>query len=846
MSSLADMMYSYYQSELGESNSLIDMERKFFINGIGDGVQTRTWADAALAYFAQQNGSSPVGTLYDEAFKYYSGQSGLVPASSYSLTDHMSKVYTDGGPSSEGGGAITFGPPVTDNLEAFFSADYILGFNNDKAVSPNKFSFNQASAEIDMTGIGTAEIVSPNCTATRITTQFLDGAACVQMNSAASGDMKCQWGLEGSRVEVTAGQEYTASVLAMASGTARNLQLSILWYSAATGGYLSTDFGDSIPGSFVGYVRSFITATAPVGATHAALVVIVKGCTASNEKIYVDCVAFNTGADRAYSPPGKLINENLLTLNQATVETDTTGFRAGTASPTLTRSTTKLKSGVASLRAQAASAATFTVEAVDAGLSILAAVTAGKVYTGAVSSIAGTTGRSIRVGIRWLDATKSTLSTDYGVAYTSNSASNIDLRVSAVAPVGAVFAYLVAEVASAGNTELHYFDEWGLWEGYQQGWVIPYGDVADNSTIEFWRDISGRGRSTIKGNTLPVVRKAGGVGTDFINLLTYQQATLQDGSATGWSAGANTTVAYTNVQALNGRGCLKATASGSGTLIFYTLSGTSAVPVVEGRTYTAVAYVRSAVSVRKFKCRIRWFDAAGSFISDTSPSDTDSTTSSWTKITSSGEAPAGAAFACVRITTSDTSSASEEHYLDNIGLTEGSNNTWAPPTVLFNDKAGVQFLGGTYNLKIPRLPLLAQSEITVYAVVAQDDQAIPYCPYQATGSQNFYMTVTATSRIPFSTCNAGGATGPALPALKSASILTLKNTPTDTYVYTNGVGGTHASDPTQFLGPVFYVGSSTNAWVGNIMALLIFSGSHSDDERQAVEAWLASVYGITL
>lgn len=82
--SLADLMHTWYVSQVGTEDSLIGLERQYF--GASD---TETWADAALRFYAGANGSSPVGSLNTEAFIYYSGISGLEPAEDFTLTDHM-------------------------------------------------------------------------------------------------------------------------------------------------------------------------------------------------------------------------------------------------------------------------------------------------------------------------------------------------------------------------------------------------------------------------------------------------------------------------------------------------------------------------------------------------------------------------------------------------------------------------------------------------------------------------------------------------------------------------------------------------------------------------------------
>ena len=151
------------------------------------------------------------------------------------------------------------------------------------------------------------------------------------------------------------------------------------------------------------------------------------------------------------------------------------------------------------------------------------------------------------------------------------------------------------------------------------------------------------------------------------NLLTKNQASLET-NTTGWAALTNCAIAQSSAQAADGANSLRLTSVASGNMDATTLTGTSGIACVVGQQYTAMAYFRSAVSARSVLVAIAWYNAAGTFLSESAGTSVGDTTSGFTQATVTATAPANAAFAAVRVRVLATGAASEVHYVDKIGL----------------------------------------------------------------------------------------------------------------------------------------------------------------------------------
>ncbi len=160
---------------------------------------------------------------------------------------------------------------------------------------------------------------------------------------------------------------------------------------------------------------------------------------------------------------------NLLTANQASVETDTTGFF--TIDCTITATTDAALHGSKSLRmaATAAAAAIYTPGANTSGQP----VTAGTTYTASASVKSSGTARSACVRVYWYTAAGAPVSSTNSASVTTSTSAWTRYLVTAVAPATAAFAAVIVE--TEGNTvgDVHYVDCLGFWQGAGGQWALP-------------------------------------------------------------------------------------------------------------------------------------------------------------------------------------------------------------------------------------------------------------------------------------------------------------------------------------------------------------------------------------
>lgn len=151
------------------------------------------------------------------------------------------------------------------------------------------------------------------------------------------------------------------------------------------------------------------------------------------------------------------------------------------------------------------------------------------------------------------------------------------------------------------------------------------------------------------------------------NLLTNPSF---DTNTTGWS-GSNATIArVTTPTPFSGTGALSVTCTSAGTCYATTTTGIGGVAVTAGVTYTASAYVRTAVTTRGAFVNFAWYNNAGTLISTSFGSGiVDSTTYQRTSVTAT--APATAVWAAVQVSFNATAT-SEIHYVDAVMMERSS------------------------------------------------------------------------------------------------------------------------------------------------------------------------------
>lgn len=171
------------------------------------------------------------------------------------------------------------------------------------------------------------------------------------------------------------------------------------------------------------------------------------------------------GVESATVFPNTTIDPNLLTLNEASVETSVADW-ANSVNATLVQSATQAADGTQSLRMTAIAAGDMA-----AVLAVSKTVVPGQTYTGLAQFRSAVTGRQVQVGLQWRDAGDVILSTQYGNQLTDLTTAFTQVALSAVAPAGAVKLRLVVYVVGAVLGEQHYVDKMLLTKGVITSWT---------------------------------------------------------------------------------------------------------------------------------------------------------------------------------------------------------------------------------------------------------------------------------------------------------------------------------------------------------------------------------------
>jgi hypothetical protein len=174
---------------------------------------------------------------------------------------------------------------------------------------------------------------------------------------------------------------------------------------------------------------------------------------------------------------------NLLTVNQASLETDVTGWVQG-ANSTVARTTATALHGSASLAMTCTGAG-------DASCALAvgayAAVTPGVTYGGTLAVKAATVGRSSVLSISWYTAGGAFISAVSSPNVTTNTSTWTTFYTAGVAPPTAAGARLVLTVAAPAASEVHYADCAGIWVGAGGTWALPGTPIAN---LGFYTDES--------------------------------------------------------------------------------------------------------------------------------------------------------------------------------------------------------------------------------------------------------------------------------------------------------------------------------------------------------------------
>jgi hypothetical protein len=158
---------------------------------------------------------------------------------------------------------------------------------------------------------------------------------------------------------------------------------------------------------------------------------------------------------------------NAMTANQASFETNTTGWAAVT-NCSISRSTSQASSGSASLAVLSGSAGDMTASTTTA---TKFPVTANNKFAATAEFRADSTARSCSVGIIWLNTGGTAISTVFGTAENDSSSAWNECNVSGTAPATATHAQVIVKVASAGSSETHYVDKVAFHAGDSPVWT---------------------------------------------------------------------------------------------------------------------------------------------------------------------------------------------------------------------------------------------------------------------------------------------------------------------------------------------------------------------------------------
>lgn len=396
----------------------------------------------------------------------------------------------------------------------------------------NELTRNQAGIEAGAQGW---YAMTNMATPTRSTAQFLNGASSLSLSSTGAGaTMQARSaaavtlaGLQAEGNPVLAGAQYGALASLRAAVSVRLVTVQIDWYTAAAA-YVSTTTGARVATSTTGWIQAYAAGVAPPTAAWAVVVVTVTSPAGAAEVQYLDSVKFG---------PVSAAGINRLTTNESSIETDATGWSAGTNTPTVARTTGQFLDGAAALSLTAAGVG---------GMSVLLAapeaVTVGRSFTARAWFKTAVTARSVRVDILWLNAASTVIATTTGSVVTDATAVWTEASAVGVAPALAVYARPELVVVTTAAAEIHYIDVVTLAETADVTWsrgggVLNLGAAsdaftrADNAASLGTADVGGAWTAHV-GTWGIIGGKAYLASTTLAAIATLQRAPFADGTLT--------------------------------------------------------------------------------------------------------------------------------------------------------------------------------------------------------------------------------------------------------------------------------------------------------------------------
>jgi len=152
---------------------------------------------------------------------------------------------------------------------------------------------------------------------------------------------------------------------------------------------------------------------------------------------------------------------NFLSANQASLETNATGWEAVT-NCSIAQSGAQYSSGTKSLSLTATATGDMTASTTS-GTAF--AVTASRKFSATAEFRSAVTARSCAVGIRFLTSAGATISTTFGTAVTDSASAWTVAEITATAPITATKAQVFIKVVTPVTSEVHYIDKIALHSG---------------------------------------------------------------------------------------------------------------------------------------------------------------------------------------------------------------------------------------------------------------------------------------------------------------------------------------------------------------------------------------------
>lgn len=358
----------------------------------------------------------------------------------------------------------------------------------------NRLSAVDSSLE---TGLGTWA-PNTNCTVAQSAAQALDGTHSLAMTSVAAGNMYCQ---TANTYPVVAGVQYMAIASLRAAASPRPGLIGIVWYTSA-GSYIGYNNGTAALDTTTGWTQVVVSALAPAGAAFAQLTPNILSAGGASELHYIDCgglyvtASWTASSSATFSDvAADLVAGNLLSAVDSSFETGL-GSWIVNANCTLAQSTAQALDGTHSLAMTSVAAGNMAATTALA----LYPVVAGQTYTWMVALRAAASPRGFLAGVLWYNSVGGLVSSDNSTGNTDTTSGWTQGKVTAPAPVGAVWAAGYPYVQSTGGAgEVHYVDCAGLFPGAVSAWgpgvgavAVPYFDVGMiSATRLLYNQVSG-------------------------------------------------------------------------------------------------------------------------------------------------------------------------------------------------------------------------------------------------------------------------------------------------------------------------------------------------------------------